>query len=127
MGFYEFIKNLQEKPDAKKRRMLISLILVSFIILMAVLIIDLKGRMGGNQFLIFGPEDSQDQEQEKNEILDNVLGPVAAIKEGFELMIKDIKEKSDELFSETENISQPIDQKERISLEERKVYKLPEN
>ncbi len=121
MSLYDFVKNLQEQSEATRKKILVVFLLIFFLILSGVMVFDIKERIEDQTLAFkFTDEKSLVEKNSKESFTSNILEPFAAIKEGFNLVVKDFKNKSDGVFSKTENIFQSVE-------EERSVYELPNN
>lgn len=115
MGLYDIINNLQKKSDSTKKKILAVLILLSFVALATLWTINFKNQLStdfaANPLILEKDEESPQKKQ--------LLGPLASIKNGLSLALADIKDKTSNFLSRTEElVGFPSGPK-------RPVYKLP--
>jgi len=109
MGLYQFIESLQNKPEEQKKRILVLLTLISFVLLVGLWIISFN-----NQVSFVG---QTTDEAPKNQE-DKMLGPLASLKNGLGLVFQDIKGKTSQFLSDTNELI-------RTPTKQRPVYELP--
>ncbi len=117
MSLYNFIYNLQRKPDHAKKRVMIVLLVFCFIILSAFWVFMFKRQVSGVDVFSLKPR-SQNQlaEPTKSEL----LSPVAALLEGFKGLKSDITAKLKDATSRlSDSTTSPSETRAR------KVYELP--
>jgi cytoskeletal protein RodZ len=106
MSLYDFVYNLQRKPDRIKKRILIVMLVVSFILLSAFWVFMFKRQV--SQTTTYSNSETETVGGDKQ----NIIAPAAAIIEGLKGLKSDISEKIS-AFKSTSN------------KEERPVYELP--
>lgn len=124
MGLYESLDKLQQKPESTKRKILIVLILISFVLLAGLWATNLRKRIAGDTLLAPNTNETEDKSSAAQ-----VAGPLTSLKDGFLLIISDVRQKTSEFFAQTEEILKDQDLPEAIESETepeaRKIYKLP--
>jgi predicted PurR-regulated permease PerM len=119
MGLYEIVDDLQKKSEQTKKKILIVLVLIFFVLLIALWFTMFKKQIASNPILSPMAED-QGGSTNKGQTAE-LLGPIESLRDGFGLVIDDIKEKTDEFFSQAENILG----ESKVGQENRPVYELP--
>lgn len=108
MSLYDFILKLRKKPDQKKKRVLVFLLAVSFIILAAFWVVmfkrDFYNAIGSGQ-----------KSGQAVQYGDDVLSPLAALVDGFKNLKENFSAKTNDLFNNVKKDNAPA----------RSVYELP--
>lgn len=121
MSLYEVIDNLQKRPEQTRKKILVILVSVAFLLLLTLWFTTFKKQIANNQILNFMAEDQKDKINREGENKAELLGPIESLKDGFGLVIEDIKEKTSEFFSQTENILGELETGQK----NRPIYELP--
>lgn len=129
MGLYETLHKIQKKPENTKRKILVVLVLVSFLLLVGFWLITFKNQFRSEQSFIF---QSNEELGQKEKIGSQLLGPVASLKEGFNFIFSDLVKITTNFFEEGKESKEEAapfgdgrpDSSGR-EVEERPVYRLP--
>ena len=120
MNLYDFILSLQKKSEPTKRKILVGLVLISFLVLSGLWVVTFKKQFGQGA----GLSNTNTEKVRRSSI--SLAGPFASLKEGFSLVISDIMGKTSGFLLDTEDI---LDSEnlypETASNEERSVFELP--
>lgn len=120
MSLYDFILKQQQKSQEAKKRILVFLLVVSFIILAAVWVFIFKNQIRQANLSNLSASSDSLQRQDNQDLRSGLISPLAALKDGVIAFKNDLAAKID--FFKTTSESVKNFQEQRI----RKVYELPD-
>jgi len=119
MGLYDFILKQQKKPPEAKKRILVFLLIISFIILATAWIFIFQSQIKQTNLTDFSASSDSSAQLGGQDLKSGLISPLAALKDGVIAFKNDVFEKIDLFKTTAESIKNFKEQ--RI----RKVYELP--
>lgn len=102
MSLYDFVYNLQRKPARAKKRILVALLIVSFVILSTFWVYMFKRQISRTMISSGGAEETVGGSG------NSLIGPAAAIIDGIKGLKSDIAQKISEFKSESNKKERPV-------------------
>lgn len=108
MGLYETIENLQNKSEGARRRILLLLLVISFVLLVSLWVFTIKKQVVNQNGSLFGvvPDNQKGTSDKNKQSNSGLLEPLASLKEGLSVVISDIKNATVEALSSNEEVLQ---------------------